>query len=325
MILIVGGLNGFVGSNTTEALVAQGSDCVVTRHENMEVPSFLERHINRHVFVEPGDATSIEDLRRIGEKHKIDGIVNAAGGFTTVTKSPVPGLKGYFEMLETTFQLADEWKVKRVTMSSTGGVYIGLPGTMGPPEIGIPKPVNEEVPIPLPSLYPIIAYQKIVEVAMAEFTRRTGISSACVRLVGMFGPWQDPAQGNLPQRLVQAAINGTPVNLQGTFLNHADDGVDLCYIKDLARAVALLQTAEKLSHQVYNVCSGEITLNRELAEAVEAAVPGFKSNIPPGRTPFTLPPMDITWLRDDTGFTPEFDIPSAIRNYAEWLRQGNPK
>ncbi len=34
MILVVGGLNGFVGSNTTEALVEQGLECVVTRHKD---------------------------------------------------------------------------------------------------------------------------------------------------------------------------------------------------------------------------------------------------------------------------------------------------
>jgi nucleoside-diphosphate-sugar epimerase len=36
MILLVGGLNGFIGSNTTEALVEHGQDCVVTRHKNTE-------------------------------------------------------------------------------------------------------------------------------------------------------------------------------------------------------------------------------------------------------------------------------------------------
>ncbi len=160
---------------------------------------------------------------------------------------------------------------------------------------------------------------------MSEFTRRTGISSVCVRLVGMFGPWQDPAQGSLPQRLVQAAVGGKPVNLQGTFLNLADDGVDLCYIKDVAHAIALLQTAEKLSHQVYNVCSGRITVNRELAEAVEETVPGFKANLPPGRTPFSLPPMQIQRMQADTGFSPKYDTRSAIQDYVNWLQAGNTK
>src|SRR5947209_19614676 len=100
MILVVGGLNGFIGSNTTEALVEQGQDCVVTRHENNEVPGFLQKHIdNRHVFIEPADSTSIADLRKIGQKHKIDGIVNVAGGFAS-GEGPLRGLKGYFDRSE---------------------------------------------------------------------------------------------------------------------------------------------------------------------------------------------------------------------------------
>ncbi len=35
-------------------------------------------------------------------------------------------------------------------------------------------------------------------------------------------------------------------------MGKADDAVDLCYIKDAARAIALLQTAEKLQYDVYN-------------------------------------------------------------------------
>src|SRR5213596_2661156 len=92
MILVVGGLNGFIGSNTTEALVEQGHDCVVTRHESTEIPRFLQKHIDDHrVVIEPADATSTEDLRKIGEKHGIDGIVNVGGGFKA--NSPVPGLQ----------------------------------------------------------------------------------------------------------------------------------------------------------------------------------------------------------------------------------------
>src|SRR5438876_7577622 len=127
MILVVGGLNGFIGSNTTEALVDDlGQNCVVTRHENAEVPRFLQKHLDHHhVIIESADATSIADLRKIGEKHKIDGIVNVGGGFRAPgTKGPIHGLKGYFDMLNNIFPLAQEWKVKRVTFSSTGGMYL---------------------------------------------------------------------------------------------------------------------------------------------------------------------------------------------------------
>src|SRR2546425_13109535 len=201
MILVVGGLNGFIGSNKTEALVDLGKDCAVTRHENKEVPGFLQKHIDhRRVIVEPGDSTSVGDLRRIGEKHKIDGIVNVGGGFAS-GEGPVRGLKGYFDMLDATFRVAQEWKVERVTFSSTGGMYLGLQGT-----------VNEEAPISLPSMFPILAYQKIVEVAADQFAKKTGISTICARLMGMYGPF-DGNQLGLEARLVHAAVSGKPPNL----------------------------------------------------------------------------------------------------------------
>jgi UDP-glucose 4-epimerase len=308
-------LNGFVGSNTTEALVERGIDCVVTRHKNVEVPGFLQKYVDRNVFIESADATSITDLQKIGEKHEIDGIVDVAGGLTPKAKSPIPRLKGYFDMLVGIFRMAEDWNVKRVILSSTGGVYLGTPGR-----------VNEDQPISIPSPFPLIGYQKIVEVAASEFAKGSGISTVCVRLLGMFGPWQDPASGGLAARLVHSAVSGKPAALEGVFLGSADDGVDLSYIKDVGRAIAQLQTAEKLSHNVYNVGSGRLTPNRELVAAIEGVVPRFKAVLPPGRSPVPpIPIMDTERLRADTGFSPTFDTRSAIRHYVEWLRAGNAR
>jgi UDP-glucose 4-epimerase len=321
MILVVGGLNGFVGSNTTEALVGLGMDCVVTRHKDAEIPRFLQKHVdNHHVHVEPADATSIDDLRRIGEKYKIDGIVNVGGGFRTPgPKAPLSGLRGYFNMLDATFRLAEEWKVKRVTFSSTGGMYLGLSGV-----------ADEAQPIylgePLPMGPSILQHQKLVEVASGEFSKATGISSISVRLMGFYGPYQDPEQGSLALRLVHAAVAGKPPDLQNTFFGWADDAIDLIYIKDLARAIAMLHTAEKLQYNVYNIGSGKTTPNPELVESIKKAVPGFDVTLHPGRFPFpTLPVMDIKRLQADTGFTPKFDTQSAIQDYVDWLKAGNPK
>jgi UDP-glucose 4-epimerase len=314
MILVIGGLNGFVGSNTTEALVNLGKDCVVTKHENAEIPGFLQKHIDHHrVIIEPADSTSIADLRKIGEKHKIDGIVNVAGGFAS-GEGPLRGLKGYFDMLDSTFRAAQEWKVKRVTFSSTGGMYLGLSGTVG-----------EEHPIALPSMFPILAYQKIVEVAADQFAKKTGINTICARLMGMFGPF-DGAELGLPARLVHAAVTGKPPSFEDVFFGNADDATDLLYIKDMARAIALLQTAEKLQYDVYNISSGKLTPNRELVEVVQRVVPNFKVDLPPGRFPFPpLPLLETKRLQADTGFSPQFDTQSAIRHYVDWLKAGNPK
>ena len=314
MILVIGGLNGFIGSNTTEALVDLGQDCVVTRHENTDVPGFLQKHIDHHrVSIEPADSTSVADLRKIGQKHKIDSIINVAGGFTS-GEGPLRGLKGYFDMLDATFRVAQEWKVKGVTFSSTGGMYLGLSGT-----------VDEEHPIALQSMFPILGYQKIVEVAAEQFAKKTGISAICVRLMGMFGPF-DGTQLGLPARLVHAAVGGRPPSFEDVFFGNADDAVDLLYIKDMARAIALLQTAEKLQYDVYNIASSKVTPNRELVDAVKRVVPNFKADLPPGHFPFPpLPLPDTKRLQADTGFSPKFDTQSAIQHYADWLKAGNPK
>jgi UDP-glucose 4-epimerase len=316
LILVIGGLHGFVGSNTTEALVDQGQVCVVTRHKNTEIPRFLEKHIGHRVFVESADATSADDLHRIGEKHRIDGIVNVAGGFSPATQGPIPLIRGYFDMLSATLKVADEWTVNRVLFSSTLAVYFGLDG----------GPMREERPLPVPSFHSLVTAQKIVEMAASEFMNKTGISTVCARLGGMFGPWQNPEFAGLPARLVHAAVSGKPPTLGGVFAGYADDELDQPYIKDTARAIALLQTAKELPDSVYNVGSGRVTSNREVVEAVQEAVRGFKVELPPGRWPGPrLPIMDTERLRRDTSFAPKFSIKSAIRDYAGWLKSGNPK
>ncbi len=316
LILIIGGLNGFVGSNTTEALVELGYDCVVTRHKSAEVPGFLKKHIDQgKVLVEQADATSIADLRKIGEKHKIDGIVNVAGGFKTEGQGSIAGLIGYLDMLNSTLRLAQEWKVNRVTFSSTGGMYLGIPGR-----------VDEKQLISLESLFPLIGYHKIVEVASNEFAKTSGISSICTRITGMFGPNQDPGQFQLVPRLVHAAVNTKTPNLERVFRANTEDSIALFYIKDTARAIAMLQTADKLHYNVYNVGSEKEIPNHELVNAIKKVVPNFEVELPPGHSPYPPSPvMETKRLQQDTGFIPKFDTNSAIQHYVEWLRAGNPK
>ena len=94
----------------------------------------------------------------------------------------------------------------------------------------------------------------------------------------------------------------------------------------MARAIALLQTAEKLQYDVYNIASGKLTSNTELVEAVKRVVPSFKVDLPPGHFPFPpLPMAETKRLQEDTGFSPRFDTQSAIQHYVDWLKAGNPK
>ena len=54
---------------------------------------------------------------------------------------------------------------------------------------------------------------------------------------------------------------------------YGEDGIDLCYVKDCGRAIALLQLSERLSHRTYNVATGRTTTYAEVA----AAIRGFNA------------------------------------------------
>jgi nucleoside-diphosphate-sugar epimerase len=107
---------------------------------------------------------------------------------------------------------------------------------------------------------------------------------------------------------------------------YAEDGGDCYYAPDAGRAIALLATAEVLRHNTYNVSSGRMFTNRDLADALQAITPGLHLDLLPGRQngPGADPYLDITGLTQDTGFTPAFDSTTAVGDYVAW-RAHNPR
>ena len=101
----------------------------------------------------------------------------------------------------------------------------------------------------------------------------------------------------------------------------ADDASDLCYVKDCGRAIALLMVAERLNHTIYNISSGRLVRYQEVVDAINATIPGADITLPDGRNPDRPHNhLDITRLREDTGFAPEYDVDRAVPDYADWLR-----
>lgn len=107
---------------------------------------------------------------------------------------------------------------------------------------------------------------------------------------------------------------------------YADDDGDSCYAPDAGRAIAGLMTAQALRHDTYNVSSGRPFTNHELADALQAIVPGTQFELLPGRQdgPGDDPYLDTTRLTHDTGFAPTFDVATAVADYVAW-RADNPR
>jgi UDP-glucose 4-epimerase len=101
----------------------------------------------------------------------------------------------------------------------------------------------------------------------------------------------------------------------------------MCYVKDCARAIALLQLAPRLSHRTYNIASGAVLANGDVAAALRQLVPDARVELPEGRAPGSGPELclDITRLRQDTGYQPAYDTDRAVADYLTWLRAGHER
>src|SRR5262249_61193335 len=118
--------------------------------------------------------------------------------------------------------------------------------------------------------YPREAAKKCGEILASYLGSQMQVECVEVRLAGMYGPNYDATRGLFMGRLVHAAVKGEKPKLDGIRFGsiHAGDGGDQCYIKDAARGLALLQTADRLNHRLYNVSSGRASANQDVVDAI---------------------------------------------------------
>ncbi len=311
MILITGGL-GSIGSHTARALLDLGESVVLTAHRSTRLPEFLTGEPGGLVVVEPLDTTNEAAFLDIGKRHEITGIVHLAAGRYDLP-DPVEYLRAETLGLLTALKAATAWGVRRFSVASSIGVYAGVD------EI----PWREDAPLPAAAPHQIHAFKKTAELFATLTGDSAGFDAVSLRIGTIWGPLGLPDSPffALP-RLLSAAVWGEDPDLTPPRPPaYAEDGGDLCYVKDCGRAIALLMLAERLNHGTYNVSTGRLVRNSEVVAAINAAVPGANITLPEGRNPGRPPDsyLDTTRLQQDTGFRPEYDVERAVADYVGWL------
>jgi UDP-glucose 4-epimerase len=323
MILVTGGL-GFVGSHTTRALLELGESCVLVQRRAPVLPDDLIGLAGQRLFTERADVGDLAALLEIGRRHPITGIVHLAGSvpWPPGAQPPVAGARAAIGSLLNVLQAACDWQVPRVGLASTIGVY----GGVGPTTAS--SPLREDVPVPMLAAHVIPAFKKIGELLADYLAGPTGIEIVNYR-ISPWGPGGNPMSPftAVPQ-LVRAAARGTAPDFSALRSPaYAGNGLDMCYVKDCARAIALLQLAPRLSHRTYNIASGAVLTNGDVAAALRQLVPDARVELPEGRAPGSGPELclDITRLRQDTGYQPAYDTDRAVADYLTWLRAGHER
>ncbi|HTJ69006.1 MAG TPA: NAD(P)-dependent oxidoreductase [Actinospica sp.] len=318
MILITGGL-GFIGSHTARALVDLGESCVLTQRREPEPNALLADEIGKRVFLEQVDVTDDTALREVCEKYQVTGIIHLAGAFFG---DPFEDVRSNIAMFFSVVETARALGIRRVCIASTIGVYDG----------GDEGGLLESIPLPISATQGIAMSKKINEILLSQLGPAAGIELFAARIGAIWGPLGRPAAPFFPtSQLIHAAAAGRDLDLStlpGGRLPRADDGLDLMYVRECGRALALLQLAERLDYRVYNVSSGRVTTNREIVEAISKVLPETRFDLPDGNDPAFMRSrswLDTGRLREDTGYQPEYDTEQAVADYLAWLRAGNER
>lgn len=314
MILVTGGA-GFIGSHTVRALAEAGQECVLLQRRAPEVPAHLA---DLPVHAVRADVADLDALLAAGKQYPVTGIVHLAvtlpgsDNGTDAIDASARTVQGYLNIV----RAAQDWGLSRIVTASTIGVYgFGNAGAL-----------TEDMPISLSHVHAIPTFKKIFELLAGHLSAVTDVQIVNARISGIWGPG-----GHLPDpffvtsTLVHAAAHHREPDLSGFVAPpHAEDALDLLYVKDAGRALALLQLTDELRHSTYNVASGRATSNAEVIAAIRSVEPGFQLELPSaGARPRAW--LDITRLREDTGFEPQYGIAAGVADYIAWLRAGNER
>jgi len=311
MILVTGGM-GFIGVHVVKSLLDAGEDVVLTWNRSWRVPDFWEADLGKRVIAERVDVANPHEVTGVAMKHRVNGIVHCAApglGQGTPTQDYAVNMQGLVNAIEA----ARVAEVRRFTYLGSSTVYNGLKQ----------GPYREDAPLPLESRNATEAYKKAGETILMHYADRIGLSAATIRPRQVYGPMYY-SMSNLPSRLCHAAVKGALPDYGPAGVPFAADTGDFTSVRDTAEVTAIVHQADKLQHRAYNVGGGRAVQMQELADAVMAAAPEARIELPPGAGPSGTPSdhyLDMTRVKEEFGFTPRYPIvEKGIADYIAWLR-----
>ena len=318
MATLVTGGTGFVGSNVVRALAKRGHHvlCFDVAEADDLVRKYMEPWASQVTFVK-GDVVNSGDLERVAAQHTINKIVHAAA--TTPGQAQLEKERSRLVMdinvvgMANLLDLACGLALERFLYVSSVTVY-GL--GHDPHEM-----IREDAPLNPFGLYDISKYAG--EVLTRRYGELHGFQTVSVRVGTPYGPmerntWHRINMGP-PQVWTGNVVRGEPILVGDRSL-----GRDFTCVTDTANGISTILDAPSLSHDVYNLSPGRYTTLGEIIEVLGALRPGlqvvddrssafgaFGRGVVQGL-------MDETRLREDLGFTSDYDLTAGLRDFLKW-------
>lgn len=323
---LITGAAGFYGIHAVKLLAEAG--CRVVAVGTSGFPQGVEDYLGEQardlVTFEICDISDPEAVRSLFVKHPVGVVIHAA--VMTILAGDEVGRErrmtevnavGTLNLLEA----AREHRADRFVYISSSGIYDSYGQGVAP--------VHEMVSV-CPGSTNVYRICKLYSEMMCQnFAEHGAFPVAIARIGSPYGPWERPTRTrkgmSLIYQLVHMAVRGEEALVYGRDLVR-----DWTHMRDIALGSILLATCEEqaLQHEVYNVTCGTVSSIENVLHILHRLVPSFEYRFvsDPAEAnimaviPTSRGPLDISRLREDCGFAPEFTIESGLEDYVKWMR-----
>ncbi len=310
--ILITGVNGFVGHHVAEQLHKKNIQVIgVGKQPNLAAD--LSETVSTYVAC---DLTEPEQVAKI-DLSEVDAIINLAG-FAKVGESCGQG-KLYNKVnigVHTVLyqECLNQGVSPRIIAVSTGAVY--------DPNQDLPIAEESQLIAHDSTNEYVISKQKM-ERAVTEFAEK-GLNPIIARPFNHSGPGQPPGflLPDLGEQIGKAAKEG-----EALLVGNLETKRDYTDVRDVASAYVTLATCDqkKLSHTIYNICSGESVKGTEILGLIKSAFDADEVTIEIDET--RIRPNDVmdiygshTALTDDTGWIPTITVEQMVQDYAAWKK-----
>ncbi|HKP78202.1 MAG TPA: NAD(P)-dependent oxidoreductase [Phenylobacterium sp.] len=338
MYLISGG-GSQLGLNTARALVAEGQKVVLTtRRRNDPLTTRVVEESGGLASMEILDLTNMYEVVNLMSRYDIKRVVHTATAhmYAHSRAANFPSYQMLFNMLEA----ATSFGVERLVLCNSFVVYRGVEGPFREDQALPPDFLSQKTGVSLEFVPPFeVTLKRIMEAIALDYgapmamwdqapklggePRSRQMETVVLRFPAQAGPFYN-SMYNPVACLVHAYVKQRPDLLADRPLRGF---ADISYARDNADATCRVAMADELPNRIYNVSSGVRVTGREVLEALYRVAPDAKAllKLEPADQAHTPNKqyLDINRIREDLGWSPQFNIDTLLADYIDWLRS-NP-
>ena len=251
---------------------------------------------------------------RLFEGNPIDACIHLAAVSSEAYARPNPAIavEANVEATASLLEMTRRRTLRRFITVSTGSVFQETDGVTPIDETAMPSPR---------SIY--ATTKRCAELLTSMYRTQFQLPAAIIRISWVYGPTvvsNSPTRGPIPAFLIGA--------LKGIARRDASGGdfaASFTYVDDVASGLLAACQAPRLDHDIYHLGPGVNFSARDVAAAIQAAVPKSVIELGSGTEPWTAyaalrGPLSGNRLQRDTGFAVHHSLGTGIAAYAEWMR-----